>query len=328
MIKRLCIIGVYLAVCLGNLSGQETPLFSQYMMNGFLYNPAIAGSDGYTSFNLTSRRQWLGIKDAPLTNSFTFQSRILHRSYMIQRDPIRQKNSFIPSRSGRVGLGGAIISDRAGAFNRTGVQFTYAYHIFINNAQLSMGLTGNLYQLKYDFTQAMFSDPNTVATLINQLNKPYYVPDFNFGAYYLTENYHVGISAENILQSAIKIGNTEVKESKLLRTYYFTGAYQFKSAGDIRFEPSILAKFNEKNAYEADLSCKAILREMYWLGLSFRTNKEIIALMGMRFNNLYFGYAFDYSFNTLTSYTYGSHELMIAMKFGDNARRYKWIIRY
>ncbi|MCK4750811.1 MAG: type IX secretion system membrane protein PorP/SprF, partial [Bacteroidales bacterium] len=48
---------------------QQMPLYSQYLMNGYLLNPAITGHDGYTSFNLTARQQWLGFKDAPATRS-------------------------------------------------------------------------------------------------------------------------------------------------------------------------------------------------------------------------------------------------------------------
>ena len=34
---------------------QQVPLYSQYMLNGFLLNPAVAGSEGYTAVNLTAR---------------------------------------------------------------------------------------------------------------------------------------------------------------------------------------------------------------------------------------------------------------------------------
>ena len=51
--KRFIIIAILaLAVIQGR--GQQLPLYSQYMMNGFLLNPAVAGSDGYTTFNITS----------------------------------------------------------------------------------------------------------------------------------------------------------------------------------------------------------------------------------------------------------------------------------
>jgi len=48
-------------------AGQQLPLFSQYIMNGFILNPAMAGYDGYTSVNTTVRQQWLGFEGAPQT---------------------------------------------------------------------------------------------------------------------------------------------------------------------------------------------------------------------------------------------------------------------
>jgi len=65
--KILAVIALAVLLCLVALRGygQQLPVYSQYMMNKFLINPAVAGSEGYTAFNLTSRKQWLGIKDAP-----------------------------------------------------------------------------------------------------------------------------------------------------------------------------------------------------------------------------------------------------------------------
>ena len=329
MIKRILVTCTLIHLLLFFIAGQgETPMYSQYMMNAFLYNPAIAGSEGYTSFNLTSRLQWLGIKDAPETYSISFQTRLLKRSYILKRNSVKQKTNMQPTRSGRVGIGGALITDHTGAFSRTGMQFTYAYHIFMGNSQLSLGLTGNLYQFKYDLNAAQFSDPGSVASIIPLINKAYYVPDASFGAYYLTENYYAGLSIENILQSSVREGNTLLSDSRLLRTYYLTGAYRIKYNHDFDLEPSFLGKFNERIAFIGDFGCKLYYKENYWFGLAFRTNKDIIAMLGVRYNKLYIGYAFDYGLSNLTTYTTGSHELMVALKFGDNVRRYKWVIRY
>ena len=40
---------------------QQLPVYSQYMMNGFLLNPAVAGHEGYTALNITAREQWAGL---------------------------------------------------------------------------------------------------------------------------------------------------------------------------------------------------------------------------------------------------------------------------
>jgi len=79
--KRLKIITVIgLLAIMPSVTGQQFPMYSQYIMNGFLLNPSYAGSDYYTTFGLTVREQWLGIPDAPSTYAAAFQTRILNNS--------------------------------------------------------------------------------------------------------------------------------------------------------------------------------------------------------------------------------------------------------
>ena len=131
------------------LSGQQLPLYSQYMNNGFLLNPAMAGHDGFTSFNITSRKQWVGFQNSPLTYSVSGQTRLLKKSYRIINRPVK-KNKYKPSSKGRVGLGGFVFNDVNGLVARTGAQFTYAYHIYMRQSQLSFGLAGQVFQYKID----------------------------------------------------------------------------------------------------------------------------------------------------------------------------------
>jgi hypothetical protein len=83
-------------------------------------------------------------------------------------------------------------------------------------------------------------------------------------------------------------------------------------------------------------------QENYWAGLSWRTGgsysiveesfngkgSSAIIMGGLRIDKYYFGYAFDYTFNAIGARTLGSHEFMAAVKFGDTARRYRWLNRY
>lgn len=304
---------------------QQQPLFSQYMMNEFLINPATAGYDGYTSFNLTAREQWVGIEQAPRTYALSWQTRLLKRSYMIKtRSP--KKRVFIPSRSGRVGLGGTVYSDNYGLINRTGIQFTYAYHIFVQNTQISFGLTGSAYQFRF----AGNFLPRDSDNFLMGLNRSVFVPDAAFGMFVLNYNYYAGFSVDQLLESYIKIDNTkQLQNLRLRRIYYLTGGYHIITGNPAyELEPSFLLKTSEKMNVQVDFSFKMYYKDDYWAGISFRTDKSIILLGGIRANRLYFGYAFDYNLTNITRYTYGSHELMLALKFGDSARRYRWLLRY
>jgi type IX secretion system PorP/SprF family membrane protein len=307
------------------LRAQQMPLYSQYVMNAYMINPAIAGSDGYTSFNLTARQQWVGLKYAPATQSFSAQTRILRKNYVIKNRSINNR-SLKPSSKGRVGLGGFINNDRNGAIDRTELQFSYAYHIFVRETQLSFGLSVGVFQFRLREDQLTFINPYD--PIIGSLNKVIYVPDANLGFYMLNGRYFGGISVNQLFQSYLKVGNRTLEEYRMIRHYYLMGGYRFDMGSDFDIEPSGLFKATEKKAFQLDIGARLYFREDYWAGIMYRTSGDIIFLAGIRYNQFYFGYAFDYITSNIRRYSYGSHEIALALKLGDNARRYRWLQRY
>lgn len=325
-------IAIFLLVSLHleGVKGQGMPQYSQYMMDGFLINPAIAGCDGYSSYNLTGRQQWIGIPGAPSTFSLSGQTRILKGKYKLKKDS-KNKNKQIVESSGRVGLGGVIFNDRNGLMDRTGVQFSYAYHIFFQETQLSFGLSAAMYQLKInsDGVKMQNQDQSSIMAIFNNAA---YFPDATFGACITTQKYYCGFSAANLLQASVRLGDQSMRNYSNLRQYYLTGGYKIELNPDYHLEPSILIKFNELPIGQADLTCRLYYLDSYWGGLSYQVNPgtggDLIILTGIRMNRLYFGYAFDYTLNGIRKYTYGSHEISIGVKLGSSARRYLWLNRY
>ena len=76
------------------------------------------------------------------------------------------------------------------------------------------------------------------------------------------------------------------------------------------------------------MGTKLYFRDDYWFGASVRTSGDLIFTAGVRVKMMYFGYAFDYSLSSIRKFSYGSHEIALAVKLGDNARRYRWLNRY
>ncbi len=312
---------------MGRLAAQQLPIYSQYILNGFTINPAMAGHDGYTSFNTTARQQWLGFKDAPQTYSASWQTRLLQRSYKIVNNPVRKKNMLLPSTKGRVGLGAYIINDVNANVARTGVSFTYAYHIILNNQQLSFGLAAKAFQYriyKESLTFGVEGDP----VLNSDFNPVAYSPDADFGVHFRGFDYFVGFSVSNLLQTSVLIGANELPNFKTFRHYWLMGGYRFSLSDDLELEPSTLLKTTENWNPQGDFSLKLYYSDLYWGGISYRTNKSIIAIVGLRVESLYFGYAFDWALSEIGHYNYGSHEITLSVKLGSNARRYKWLNRY
>jgi type IX secretion system PorP/SprF family membrane protein len=139
-------------------AGTTIARFSQYYINEFLVNPASAGYDGRTVINLAARKQWVGFSsNTPSTYMLSLQGRILKSRTDVT--PGSSGNRLRLGSRGRVGLGGIVYNDQNGAVHRTGAQFSYAYHIFIYNSQLSFGLTGNVFQYRIGKEEAELKDP-------------------------------------------------------------------------------------------------------------------------------------------------------------------------
>jgi hypothetical protein len=84
----------------------------------------------------------------------------------------------------------------------------------------------------------------------------------------------------------------------------------------------------EKKAFQLDAGARIVYNNDFWGGLLFRSNGTLIVLAGVKVKQLHIGYAFDYMFTPIQKHTYGSHEIVLALKLGDSARRYRWLIRY
>lgn len=322
---RNFLYSVFLCVLTVQLSdAQQVPLYSQYTMNGFLLNPAVAGSEGYTAINLTAREQWLGLKDAPRTHALSGQTRLLKNSYISKKSSIRRK-SPLGSRSGKVGLGGYIFNDKNGPIDRTGLQLSYAYHIRMRRNQLSFGISAVAYQFTVDESKIRFEYEDE---FWQNAKKSIFIPDANIGVYYSDPKMFAGISMSQLFQSALKLGEKGYAEYKMKRYYHLVGGYDIVVNDYFSIEPSVLIKSTGSFVWQADFNTKLIFNEEYWAGLSYRTGGALIFMGGVRVDKFFFGYAFDYTLSSIMKHSYGSHEFMVALKFGDNARRYRWLNRY
>lgn len=326
MLIRRLVIGLLFG--LGFLSqnhAQQVPLYSQYMLNGFLINPAVAGSEGYSALNLTAREQWIGLQNSPSTYALSYQTRVLRKSYISKSSSIRKRQRY-SSRSGKVGIGGHIYSDRNGAIEKTGLKASYAYHIFFGNSQLSLGASLTAFQLRLNDDRIVLDDENDVIWL--NARGTAFIPDADVGAYYDTPDFYVGFSVDQLLESVIKLGDTGYDQYRQERNYYIIAGYDYPINEQWVLTPSTLLKLADNGAFQGDFSAKLYYDQTYWGGLTYRTGNAVIVMAGLRIDRMIFGYAFDISVGSIMKNSYGTHEFVFAAQFGDNARRYRWLNRY
>jgi len=311
---------------------QQVPMYSQYVSNYFLLNPAIAGSNNYTSLRFCSRQQWAGIKGAPSTQVLSMHARIGKTDFydrkgrvatetQIKGSDVVTKKSFILS--GKEAIGGFIFNDKNGPITKTGAQFAYAYHLpfyqFMNRfnkpAQLSIGVSTSLFQLVVDESELTLYDEND--PVINHAKQTVFIPDANFGIYFYNTNYYAGFSVCDIFQAKIRLRDASTGENKMVRHYFVMAGYIYEWMREFELEPSILLKTTEITPVQIELTTKLRMKNLSF-GLSYRTNNDFVGIFDIKLGRYYFGYSFDYSFGNIITYSNGSHEVILGINIGEN----------
>lgn len=316
----------------GIADAQQVPMYSQYIMNGFLINPSFAGMDGYTSVNLTVREQWAGMPDAPSTYALSFQTRILKNSYISKSTAVKKK-LVKPTRGGQVGIGAYLFNDNNGIMHRTGLQTAYSYTIPLGKEgdeyprNLAFGLALVAYQYSID-TDGLIYDPDD--PYLNNYDRSVFIPDFNFGVSYSTSKYYAGFAMTNLLRGSVMFGNNNNNahnDNSELGHFFLTGGIKVPLSGNWLLEPSAFIKSSDMlfKSIQLDITSRIYYKNDYWAGLSYRTSDAVILMFGLRYDRFYFAYAFDFTLTDIRSQSFGSHEFSLAVKFGTNARRYRWI---
>jgi type IX secretion system PorP/SprF family membrane protein len=308
----------------GESIAQQVPIYSQYMFNKFILNPAVAGSEGYTAYNITSRVQWMGFKDAPVTNAISAQTRLIKSKFILRFNKKRVR--YLAPQYGSVGLGVHLYNDHRGLLNQTGIQFTYAYHEKIElKEQLSFGLSLTFTKLSVSTEKMVSYSPDTY---LSSGNLSVFIPDFNIGIYYTSPQTYLGFAISQLFQSAMHFGSYENNKFRLERNYNVMGGYRFPFNSNLSMEPSFQFKTTDQFFYQFDVGARLYYNKELWGGIFYRTGSALILTVGAKYKNLYFGYAYDFSFNSLQTYSFGTNELIISLKFAEFVRKYKWIERF
>ena len=303
---------------LGNVSAQQMPVYSQYFVNGFVINPAMAGSDGTTKIQMSVRDYMIGIGESPKTITASINGRLL-------RHRIGVNKGKLTSQSGNVGMGGLIYNDCNGLVNRIGLQYTYAYHIHFYGSQLSFGLSAALSQTRIDADKLDFNGHEPL--LKEGFGNLAYVPDAVLGVFYKRQEYYTGLTVSNLFQRSIHFGEFDY-HYVLYRHYTLLGGTNFNAGSDSYIAPSFLLKATSNKLLQGEFSTRFSYKDDIWLAATYRSPKIAALMLGIRTQKLFIAYTYEYNFDIIHTFSFGAHELCLVYQMGDTARRYRWMIRY
>lgn len=292
------LIGIIIAIsfCVGissSVKAQQDAQYTQYMYNTLSINPAYAGSREVLSAVLLHRSQWVGVDGAPITQTLS---------------------AHTPITKNLMGIGLNITNDAIGPSRQTYIDASYSYGIEVGReSQLNFGIKAGAHLLDVDYSKLDIfdsTDPNFQSNVDNKFS-----PQFGLGALLFAENYYVGLSVPNVLetkhfdQSNNSNSNTVAKERI---SYYLTGGYVFDLSSDLKLKPTLLTKMTEGAPLQVDVSANFLLYEKLTLGAAYRWDAALSGLVAFQFTDAWMlGFAYDTDTTKYTNYNDGSFEVFL-----------------
>lgn len=292
------ILGVMLIIGFVQQSmSQQIPLYSQYYLNPFVYNPARTGDRGNLHANLTYRTQWVDIKGAPETYAATLDGSIKEQ---------------------KAGFGGFVYADNISFFRRFGGYFSYAYHIRIKEEHtISLGLAAGVMQTTIDQNKAYTDQPNdpVLATLNRGVGF-----DASAGINYRYKGLNVGFSIPQLFQTKLSyLNNKDIPLNyQLSRHYLIHTSYNINiKEGQFFIEPLAFFRISGGRQFQVDVGAKFQYKNLAWIGLMYRSGYAFTPGAGFNVHDrITLGYAYDFAVNDLRTRAGGTHEAFIGIKFG------------
>jgi type IX secretion system PorP/SprF family membrane protein len=284
---------------------QQDPLYTQYMYNMSVINPAYAiEEEGLVRLGAIYRSQWAGMDGAPKTVTAFAHTAL----------------------SPRVELGLNIVHDEIGdIIKENNITADLAYVIPINEAgtKLSFGAKGGLTTFDGDLSRLQLDNMNDPA--FENINEVF--PVFGVGFYLFSENYYLGLSAPNLFTSKHlenEQGMRVLGEENI--HYFLTGGYAFDLSENFRIKPAFMARAVEGAPVSVDVTANFLMYERLEIGVGYRFDESITGLVNFVVTEgLRIGYAYDYTTSSLGDYNDGSHEILLLfdLKLNSSDGRYE-----
>lgn len=328
--KRIIFI---LSFCISvGAMAQQRPYYTQYIMNNYIINPAVAGIENYWDVKASHRLQWVGIQDAPVTTYFTIHGPLKKSDYDRETATSFRARGENPrgtaywrdyvSAEPHHGVGFTVLNDRTGPLNRFAAFGTYAYHLSLSpQTSLSAGISAGISNVSLDAGKLNFGnttvDPAVAGSgLINRLK-----PDVSAGLWLYSKDYFIGLSAQQIIpqQLTFSDNNVGIQNGKLIPHLFLSAGYRLQLSDDITFLPSTLLRYVNPLPLGIDVNAKFQYQDLIWVGGSYRYKDGFAAMVGVNINNnINIGYSYDMQTSRLNTVSKGTHEILIGFLLGNS----------
>lgn len=265
--------------------------YSNYHFNGFIINPAYAGSREVLSAAFLHRDQWIGFPGAPVTQTLSVHT------------PLKTISSAV---------GVNLFNDKLGVNRHTGLFVDYAYRIKVSETgRFSIGMSAGV-----SFFRSFLSEVETTElndAVFDGSNFKYTTPNFGFGMFYYTQRFFAGLSWPLLVKYSSDMSRSEADSlfTSPVNTFIQCG-YIFKLNNDLKIKSSIMIKNYQKYEGQLDFSNSLIVYNTLQIGFSMRSSDAFIGMIEYRVNDQFrIGYAHDFITSKMAKYSHGSNEIVL-----------------
>lgn len=290
ILNHIIVISV---ICIAsNAIGQQTRLSNLYGQNKYSFNPAYAGLSGCTEVNFSHMNQWTKVEGAPVTNYLSANTRL--------------GKSF--------GIGGNVLIDQIGMYQNISASGSAAYGItFAKNHMIRLGVSGGYFQTRLDPTGAIAFDNADV--IVNGGVQSSSALSTDAGILYKFKRFQISFASQQLLETRSNFNYSQLEGYGLKR--HFTGytEYEFILNKTLSLTPSALYR-GVSNNHQLDFNADLNYNDFIHGGLGYRMDVGLIGRIGINIRKLFFiGYAYEVPMQNIASYSGGSHEITLGLKF-------------
>lgn len=309
------LIGAGLMLVSLSLSSQNTPYnpISGRVFTPFIINPAAAGSKDFTALDLSAT-----IQGENYSQLLSGNSRIAKKGPRYFGAPVSKSYT-------RVGFGAALFNDVSGPSRNLGINIASAYHIPLNDKNLSFLSAGVALKGIYNMTDSL-PDPGAPS-------RNAFIPNADAGIYVYGQKFHAGVSATNILGSMTDSADMAIYNIPVSRQYFLIAGYKIvlSKSLNIIIEPSIIVnlddslEFSDKNSYNAMLK---LYMDAFCVGSYLHSYDNLTFFFQYKFPNFYVGTLVDFPRNVPFYKRDMTVEIAAGFNFGGTGssphNRYQW----
>jgi len=291
MNKGIHIALVVFAVFIGNIChGQQDPMYSMYMFDKALINPAYTGSSDWAVGTIKHRQQFVGMDGSPSTQTLNFHMPISRR---------------------RIGVGVKVINDEIAVMRNLNATLFGAYHLNFAKGKLSAGLELGLYNRSINYQDLFLVELGDNAIPMGATSAT--VPDAGWGIYYQKKQFYAGISQHHVFPIKFDEGLGGNNQSRLYPHFNLLVGNVFSINKKWSIDPSLLMKTVQGAPMQLDINATAYYKDKIGLGLQYRTGDAFVALFRIEpIEGLRIAYAYDTTISGLSTYSGGAHEIILS----------------